>query len=358
MTIFFMKSKLLKPITNASKRICIKTFLLDDKLVDYLIKTKDVDIRIAIHDDWINKNIKYLEKLLENKIPIFIHNDIESFIIIDDSEMNLECVEEEVKKSTLEKLIKKNFENDKLLLSKEMADKYKLDILINEIKDEFRLVIFSKTGTKVYKRKINFASLLKKQSKQKVVADEEKFELYDKKFLSNNLKNSLSEDEFNNLKKEYDNLMELCSKYNVFGDNIKNKYSCGKFNKFILVDKSNISNIIKDINKINNINKNINERCFNILMDEFYKNFELKLSEVLKRHDIYDNMDVENFKKRIKGKIPKAKTIKENIKIDNFMILELSREMLLDEKIIRKLKSFIISDEVKDKLNQLENLIK
>ena len=259
---------------------------------------------------------------------------------------------------TLEKLIKKSFENNNLYLSKELINNYKANRLINEIKDEFRLISFSKSGTKVYQRKINFASLLKKQSKQKVVADEEKFELYDKNFLNNKLKKSKSEDEFNNIKKEYDNLMKICSRFSAFGDNIKTKYSCGKFYKFILVNKIDLDIIIKDINKINSINKNINPRYFDMLMDEFYENFKAKLAEVLKRHHIYDNRDVENFKKDVKNNIPRAKAIKDKIKIDNFMILELSREMLLDEKVIRKLKSFDISDDIKEKLNQLENIIK
>lgn len=112
--------------------------------------------------------------------------------------------------------------------------------LINEIKDEFRLISFSKTGIKMYQRKINFASLLKKQSKQEAIADEEKFELYDRKFLNDELKNktSISEDEFNNFKKEYDNLIKICSIFNAFGDNIKTKYSCGKFYKFTLGEKN------------------------------------------------------------------------------------------------------------------------
>lgn len=358
MTIFFMKSKLLKLITNASERVYLKTFLLDNKIVYYLINVNNMDIRISIHKDCISENSEFIELLLEKNIPIFTHDDNESFVVIDDCKINLEYVKEKLNRNTLEKLIDKSFKNNNFYFSKEFENDYKLGRLINEIKDEFRLIIFSKTGTKVYQRKINFASLLKKQSKQKVVADEEKFELYDKKFLNNKLKNEKSENEFNNLKKEYDNLMELCGRYNVFGDNIKTKYSCGKFNKFILVDKNNINNIIKDINKINSINKNINERYFNRLMDEFYKNFEAKLAEVLKRHDIYDNIDVENFKKKVKNNIPKAKIIKEKIKIDNFMILQLSREMLLDENFIRKLKTFSISDNIKDKLNQLEIIIK
>lgn len=97
-----------------------------------------------------------------------------------------------------------------------------------------------------------------------------------------------------------------------------------------------MDNIIKDINQINNINKNINEQYFNSLMDQFYENFNSKLQKVLKRHYVETNAEVENFKIKIRDNLPKAEIIKEKIKIDNFMILELSREMLLDEKVIGK----------------------
>lgn len=353
-----MESRVFKLVTKASERIYVKTFLLDDKLTDYLINIHNLDIKVSIHKKLINTNNEFIEILLKNNIPIYTHDEEDEFIIIDNNKFNLKYVKENTNDEKLENIISLNFNNNNLYMSDELLIGYKLDRLVKDIKEEFRLIVFSKSGTKVYMRKINFASVLKKQSKQKVVADEEKFELYDKNFLYNDLKNLKSEEDFNNLKKEYNNLMELCKKYNVFGDNLKTKYLCGKFDRFILVEKNSIDKIIKDIEKINSINKNINENYFNILMDEFYRNFESKLIEVLKRHDIYDNKDVEDFKKKVKDNIPKAKMIKDKIKIDNFMIIELSREMLLDEKIIRKLKSFNISDKIKDKLNELENTIK
>lgn len=355
-----MKSKLLKIITDANKRIYLKIFFLDDKTVDYLINAKNIDIKVSIQKNWINTNCEFIEKLFKNEIPIFIYDDNESFVIVDDQKIKLDYIEENVKEYALKKLINKNFKNTNLYSSTEVIYIDKVTRLINEIKDEFRLISFSKTGIKIHQRKINFASLLKKQSKQEAIADEEKFELYDKEFLNNELKNrtSISEDEFDNLKKEYDNLIKICSKFNAFGDNIKTKYSCGKFDKFILVEKNYINNITKDINEINNINKNINEQYFNSLMDNFYENFNFKLQKVLKRHYVETNAEVENFKIKTRDNLPKAETIKEKIKIDNFMILELSREMLLDEKVIGKLKSFHLSDNIKEKLNQLENLIK
>lgn len=352
-----MQSSLLKIITNANERIYLKTFLLDDKIVNYLINTRNIDIKVSIKNEWMNTNVEFIEKLFKNDIPIFIHDDNESFVIIDDYKIKLDYIDENVNIDIMEKLIKKSFKNKRLYLSKEKINNYKVNRLISEIKDEFRLISFSMTGTKVYQRKINFASLLKKQSKQEVIADEEKFELYDKKFLNSVLKAHKSKEEFSNLEREYHNLIEICNKFNSFGEKIKTEYSCGKFDKFILINQENANKIIQDINSINKINKNINERYFNILMYEFYKNFASKLRQVLKRHYVHDNRDVENFKKKIKNNIPKAQTIKEKIKIDDFMILELSREMLLKQETIRKLKTFHIPDYIKDKLDELEKLL-
>ena len=352
-----MQSSLIKIITNANERIYIKTFLLDDKVVNYLINTKNIDIKVSIKNEWLDANDKFIEELFKNDISIFVHDDNESFVIIDDYKIKLDYAKENMNLGTLDKLINRNFKSRNAYLAEDEINNYRINRLVTEIKSEFRLISFSMAGTKIYQRKINFSPLLKKQSKQEVIADEEKFELYDKRFLNNKLKAHKPKKEFSNLEKEYYNLVEICNRFNAFKDEIKNKYSCGKFDKFILISQENINKIIKDINKMNKINKNINERYFNILMNEFYKNFESKLREVLRKHYIHDNKDVENFKKKIRDNIPKAQTIKEKIKIDNFIILELSREMLLNEKVIKQFKEFNIPNYIKDKFSQLEKLL-
>ncbi|EKQ54569.1 MULTISPECIES: hypothetical protein [unclassified Clostridium] len=353
-----MQSALLKLITDANERIYLKTLLLDNTIVKLIINKKNVDIKVSIKRDWVNLNCEFIEELFRNDIIILTHDDNESFVIIDKYQYRIDYIEQNIRKDILEKSIKKNFRNNSLCISEEDINAYKVNKLINEIKDEFRLVSFSMSGIKIYLKKINFASLLKKNSQHKIIADEEKFELYDKNFLNNKLKEEISEDEFIKLKAEYDKLIKICDKFNRFGEITKRKYLCGKIYKFILVNQEDVYKITREINQINNLNKNINDKYFDFLMDKFYGNFVSKLNEILKRHYIHDNKDVENFKKEVRNTIPKAKIIKEKIKINNYMILELSREMLLNQEVIQQLKSFQISDNIKDKLNKLENLLK
>ncbi|MFW2491532.1 hypothetical protein ACN077_23680 [Clostridium chromiireducens] len=353
-----IQSTLLKLITNANEKIYLKTFLLDDTLVRYLINIKNLDIRVSIKKDWININCEFIEELFRNDITVLTHDNNESFIIIDNSKFKLDYIEQDISISNLEKCINKDFKNNNSYILKEKLNDYRIRQLINEIKDEYRLISFSMSGIKTYLKKINFATLLKKNSQHKIIADEEKFELYDKNFLNNIPKEKIPERELRKLKAEYDKLMSICDKYNKFGESVKRKYLCGKINRFILVDQKDIYKINKEIDQINNLNKNINDRYFDSLMDKFYDNFVNKLNEVLKRHYIHENKNVEDFKKEVKNSIPKAKTIREKIKIDNYMILELSREMLLSQDIIRQLKNFHISNDAKDKLNELENLLK
>lgn len=358
--IYDFKLSLLDILLKANKRIYFKTFFLNEDIVEALINKKAIDIRVSIDNKIVNENYELIEVLFKNDILVSTHYEKEYLIIVDDEEFKLDYTEEKIKEDDLGVVIEYNFnKNSNLDDIENKVLQHRIDGLIKKIKDEFRLIDFSMSGIKIYNKQINFAKLLKGNSTHSIIADEEKFDFFDNKFIVKKIYESKGEEKnrYEALLKEYENLKELCTRISNLGKKIKERYSVGKFNRFNVINRKNIKSMTNEIKKISVKKSEIDIQIFNELIEVLYKNFEYKLHEVLKRHDIFLNEDVEAFKKSIKQSLPNGQKIIDDIQVNNFIIVEFSKEILCNIEDIGIIKRLSIDEEMKNTLVELELLL-
>lgn len=307
----------------------------------------------------VETNYLLIEKLFTNDISVFVHDDKEYILIVDDRNYILNFNINEVEDDTVDRLISNNFKKENCLekINVLAVDKY-YTALVDKLKNELRLLKFSISGIRIYNKPINFAELLKRNSVHKTIPDIEKFYFFDKKFLVDKIESTEDEEKelYSIILNEYNKLKKLCNNIEAISKKIKSRYAYGTIDNLYVINASDVNELIKDIKNINNLKRNIDTKVLDKMIAIMYDNFIIKLNDVLMRHEVFNNTDVERFKTKVKNDIADGSCIIKSIKITQLLILEFSYEFFDDDDNIKKIKLVNFDKEIKEYIEEIERL--